>query len=174
MIPMARVSDETIALRQSTPETFWSRVSKGSECWLWTGAVYTTGYGRIWYRGRAWTAHRLAWVLTNGTLPNGRHVNLCHHCDERLCCRPSHMYVGTVKSNAMDRHRRGRANTQRGSKHHQARLSLEDVVEIRQRRADGETTYALAARYGVSQQHISNVTIGKRWAHINSVSQPSP
>lgn len=152
---------------RNTPEVFWSRVNKTAGCWLWTANVMSNGYGRIFYESAMWPAHRLAWVLTNGPIPEGPNVNICHHCDVALCVRPEHLYVGTVKSNAQDRHRRGRANTLFGEAHPASRLTLADVIAIRLRVARGERRRLVADAYGISTNHVSNIVRGERWGHTH-------
>lgn len=87
-------------------DTFWQNVDKGESCWNWQGADAGDGYGAACYQGRTWRAHRLAWVLTKGEIPAGMFV--CHHCDNRRCVRPDHLWLGTAIENNLDRDAKGR------------------------------------------------------------------
>ncbi|MBI5315856.1 MAG: HNH endonuclease [Nitrospirae bacterium] len=93
----------------SLPDRFWSKVAKGppEDCWLWMGARLLTGYG-VFSLGGSDGAHRVAWMLTHGPIPPGRHI--CHHCDNPPCCNPAHLFCGTHLDNMRDRDRKGRGN----------------------------------------------------------------
>lgn len=92
--------------RKATPETFWVKVDKSGECWVWTGSRGSGGYGKVRYQGALCFAHRLAWELTHGPIPPG--MSVCHSCDNRPCCNPAHLWLGTYADNMHDRDRKGR------------------------------------------------------------------
>jgi hypothetical protein len=107
--------------RRSLEERFWEKVDKSGDCWLWTGATYRNGYGNIWDydRGRKVLAHRVAYELANGEIPEG--LLVCHICDVRLCVTPAHLWVGTHGDNLSDmamkgRSTKGRPSPQKGRK----------------------------------------------------------
>lgn len=70
-------------------------------CHLWMGWRELHGYGRMWVDGRTKTAHRVAWELANGPIPEGKIV--MHTCDNRRCCNPEHLKLGTHGDNLRDR-----------------------------------------------------------------------
>jgi hypothetical protein len=104
--------------------TFWSRVSCGSdeECWEWQGKVGHNGYGLLEYERHSWRAHRLAFTLTNGEIPQG--LLILHSCDNRRCCNPHHLRAGTAKENWQDAIDRGRMK--RGIP---LEIALDDIFE---------------------------------------------
>lgn len=101
---------------------FWSLVQKTEGCWLWLGNLESGGYGRVWRNRRRVKAHRVAWELTNGPIPDG--LFACHHCDNKKCVRPDHIFLGTPADNMQDWTRKGknrlandRSLWQRGDQH---------------------------------------------------------
>lgn len=77
------------------------------ECWVWTGAHQSQGYGMVSVGGRVIGAHRLSWIEANGPIPHGQCV--MHLCDNPPCIRPSHLQAGTYVANARDRKAKGRS-----------------------------------------------------------------
>lgn len=147
-------------------ERFHSRVAKGSpyECWEWTAGKVPGGYGAIWDNsiGRHRHAHRLAWELANGTIPAGLFV--CHHCDNRSCCNPAHLFIGTQADNDADRTTKGRSS--RGEQHPYAKLTDATVRELRLRYAQGEMIRDLAREFGVSSNTAWQAAKRKTWSHV--------
>lgn len=94
-----------------TPEReqdFWAQVDRTGAlpCWLWRGGTDGQGYGTYYMNKRKIGAHRVAWCVENkGTLPPWHHVR--HHCDNRLCVRPSHLKRILRAPPKTDKKRRG-------------------------------------------------------------------
>lgn len=157
--------------KHTTHDSFWGRVDTSGDCWPWLGLRYPTGYGRVGWGGAHGYAHRLAYTLTYGPIPDGLWV--LHHCDNPPCCRPDHLFVGTAGDNARDRDAKGRNGPKsrpeamrRGERHPRARLTAEQVAEIRRRRADGVRVSELARIFGVSITAASFAIRGKTWRHL--------
>ena len=145
---------------------FWTKVDIGAagECWEWRGYRTATKlrYGRIQVKGKVTSAHRVAWELTNGQeVPPGQMV--CHKCDNPPCCNPNHLFLGDAASNNADMARKGRSRYLRGEDSSQASLTRKDVMFIRRLLRDGHCQRGVAARYGISQQHVSDIHRNRRW-----------
>jgi hypothetical protein len=88
-------------------ERFFQKVREDeSGCHLWMGARNIWGYGRHKVDGKTCAAHRTAWGLANGSIPEG--LLVLHHCDNPCCVNPDHLYVGTQADNMRDMFARGR------------------------------------------------------------------
>lgn len=150
----------------------WSRIQKRSpeECWEWTGKSRQSGYGWIGTQnGSHKLAHRVVWELTNGPIPKGTGHHgtvVMHTCDNRLCCNPAHLRLGTQADNVRDMREKGRnvdLTTCRGSDHPRAKITPEIVRAIRDRR---NSVKQLNAMYGVTKSTVDNVRLGRCWAHV--------
>jgi DNA-binding transcriptional regulator YiaG len=137
-------------------QRFWSKVDKSGgvdACWLWIAAKDKRGYGEIRWNNHMAIASRVAWELTNGSIPDC--LCVCHHCDNPSCVNPSHLFLGTQKDNLSDCQKKGRRNWVRGEKHPSCKLSDKQVAEIRQLYATGEISQpALAQRFGVGIRQV--------------------
>lgn len=149
---------------------FWSKVQKGSDCWLWQSTKNSQGYGRFAisvgpYRQQWLSAHRLAWEWTRGSIPDG--MNVCHHCDNPSCVNPAHLFLGTDKDNAADRDRKGRRRPPIGDSNGRAKLTECDVREMRELwDRSSMTMRELAERYRVARQTVRAAINGETWRHI--------
>lgn len=95
-------------------DRFMGKVDASGDCWVWTGSVAPNGYGRFFLDGKVVYAHRAAYELTHGTIPDGLYV--CHHCDNPRCVQPDHLFLGTPSDNALDKVQKGRANPYKNRK----------------------------------------------------------
>ena len=149
----------------TVPERIDHYTDTTGECWLWTGATNLQGYGKLNVNGKLQQAHRIAWELENGPVPDG--LLVLHRCDNPACVRPAHLFLGTHGDNYKDMDRKGRnphagsdrppRNYARGERHPYAKLTDEQVKEIIM--AEG-TQREIAARFGVTQGTISTIRSG--------------
>lgn len=148
-------------MRRDLGERFWEKVDKSGDCWIWTASVLKTGYGCIRIDKRTIRAHRIAYELANGPVPDG--LLLRHTCDNRRCVNPAHLVPGTHKENAQDALDRGRHLV--GEDDPKAKLSNRDVAAIRTALASGITGRSLARRYAVDESMISQIKNRKARRH---------
>ena len=152
-------------------ERFWSHVNRGGEdaCWPWTGQLWKSNrYGKLRFRYAWLRAHRVAWILTHGHVPDG--LCILHRCDNRSCVNPDHLFLGTYTDNARDmiKKRRGRGQFPAGESHPCAKLTKDNVREIRRLRAlGGMTCQAIATRFGLkSRGQITLIAKKRIWAWV--------
>lgn len=148
-------------------ERFWAQVNKTDGCWEWTGSLID-GYGSIRLNskpGGSPRAHRFSYELHCGPIPQG--LQVLHHCDNRKCVRPDHLFAGTQTDNMRDMVAKGRNSDVRGEKNPNARLSADDVAEIRCMRAAGHKRPVVAAKFGITTTMVTPITRGKAWRQSN-------
>ena len=133
----------------------------GAGCWLWPFATNTKGYGMTSIANRHGYVHRFVYEAERGPIPDG--LQILHSCDTPSCANPAHLSVGTAKDNATDRHARHRARRIDGERHHFARLS---EAQARSILVDTAKPAVIAARLGVTEQHVRNIKCGRRWSHL--------
>ncbi len=147
---------------------FWGKVNIGgvNDCWTWKNATFLNGYGAFrkvvsTNKYRQLVASRVAYYLSTGTQPAGLFV--CHHCDNPLCCNPTHLFLGTASENELDKHAKGRNPNQHGELGRTAKLTWDEVDEIRKRLNAGDSQRFLAKMFHVGQSTIGHIYRLKTW-----------
>lgn len=157
----------------SFEERFWSRVNKTDNCWVWTARVNFKGYGQIpvprgltSIAGANQFAHRISWFLAYGPVPDG--LCVLHRCDNPPCVRPDHLWLGTRADNNEDMRRKGRTHRPAwiGTDVPTAKLTEQQVVEVRALHASGMKQAGIANRYGVTPGTINAVVRRRTWRHV--------
>lgn len=127
------------------------------------GCVNNKGYGQVRHCGKTMLAHRVAFELFNGRVPEGI---LLHSCDTPLCCNPAHLTEGTQAENLSDMRNKGRGVNPPhvpGEKCGKAKLTYEYVKDIR---ASTLSQRQLATIYGVSQPTIGKILRRETWREV--------
>ncbi len=170
-------------------ERFWSKVDRSggpNACWLWTAHLTCKGYGQFRVAGRkgkVMRAHRVAYVLAKGVIPDD--LLVCHDCpdgDNPACCNPAHLFVGTNVDNKLDwikkgKRRRTKKQIQADDEQRRQRVSatpyrnrkltVKQVQSIREKYANGEMSQGAIARgFGISISTANSIVHRKTWRSI--------
>lgn len=151
----------------STPiiKRFWDNVNVGEvyECWEWKRGTCSGGYAGMSINNTSFQMHRYSYIINRGPIPP--RMEVMHACDNRRCVNPFHLSLGTTLDNQQDAAKKGRKP--RGSNNAAAKLSEDDVREVRRLYAAGNASQReLARRFGVSQPAIRYAINGSTWGHI--------
>jgi hypothetical protein len=144
-------------------DRFWSKVDQTnpSGCWIWLACVRgSNSYGvfRISKDKGDVQAHRYSYELKFGPIPKG--MLICHKCDNPKCVNPDHLFLGTHKTNAMDRELKNRSKT-----HGQQKLTLDQVIQIK---SSSLSQSKLSKIYHVSRKTIASIQYGQTWKNITT------
>lgn len=152
---------------------FWAKVQLGTndECWKWLGGCFKSGYGQP-EAGKY--AHRMAWELANNAcIVPGKQNVIRHACDNKKCCNPAHLKLGSQAENHQDMDARGRRNMVAawdnqsiGAARYNARLNDVKVAEIKTLLAEGISERQIAKYFQVSRGTISCIRRERTWRHI--------
>jgi len=170
-------------LTQEEREDFWKIASgkTNEECWEWGACRFSNGYG-CWYKRkekpqRCFRAHRIAYSIAYGVDP--LRLFVIHSCDNRACCNPAHLRLGTHLENMADMvtrkrgmigdknfYRRFPDMVHKGEAHYKAILTEADVLHIRHLRASGSTYSDISIKVGTSKSNIRFIVQRKTWSHV--------
>jgi hypothetical protein len=168
-LPFVRGHRQRVFPKVEQPESrFWDKVEKTDGCWEWTASRDRYGYGDFRYgpeRGcKRVRAHRFAYEIHNGSIPDGLHV--LHRCDNPPCVNPDHLFVGSNADNMADKTTKGRATgAAPGPEHHLTHLTDDDVENIRALRP-GHTLKFIGDLFGMTPSNVSHIVNRKTWRHI--------
>ena len=142
---------------RKTEADFWNAINTAPAfgCWEWKKCSGGFGYGQTWWRGRLHATHRLA-AYFSGLLSDLESTKcVLHKCDNPLCCRPSHLFIGDRAINARDRDKKGRKNTAKGERAGNAKLSNRKASQLRKDYKSGlGSTRELAKAYGIGKTAV--------------------
>jgi hypothetical protein len=150
---------------------FWRKVDRrgDDECWPWLGGRTKTGYGRLRIVDGYEYAHRFAYRLIHGSIPQGKDV--CHSCDNPPCCNPAHLWPGTSQENTLDSAKKGRWQLShpyhagvKGTAHYRAILTEDQVRAIRAAWIPYKVPLrTLAEKYGLSISGVAGIVYYRTW-----------
>lgn len=170
---------------RTTEQRFWSKVNKDGpipkhmphlgKCWIWTAALFKSGYGNFYVGEQNKRAHRVSWELFRGPIlrvddsPHGTCV--LHECDNRRCVNPDHLRLGTQAENIADRESKHRWIPPRGEGHASSKLTEKQVMEIIN--SPSRKKSELAREMGVGETTIATIMKGTSWRHLRTAIQSS-
>lgn len=146
------------------------RQGNPDKCWEWQGNRTRAGYGvmNTKLRKGPLKAHRIAFFVSNG---DPGYLNVLHHCDNRPCVNPLHLFLGTTADNVADKMKKGRHRGGRGPKgsiHGRSKLMESQIPEIIYLHKQGVSTAEIARTYSVSGPSIARIIDGTGWTHVKS------
>jgi DNA-binding MarR family transcriptional regulator len=136
---------------------------KNDECWDWLAHKNHHGYGVFGVKDKTVLAHRFIFFVFNGSFDEK--LLVCHTCDNRSCVNPKHLFLGTNIDNMRNMIERNRSL--RGEKAPGSKLKEFQVIEIRERYANGETGASLAKEFNVDKSTITLIASGNSWGWAN-------
>jgi hypothetical protein len=133
-----------------------------ADCIEWPFGHNGRGYGLITTGGKSVYVHRFVCEKAYGAPFEGAHA--AHDCGNHRCVNPHHLRWSTVKDNHADKVRHGTDN--RGEKHYRARVTADQVREIRKRLADGMTQKAVAEAFDIHPESVGSIHRGDSWVWL--------
>jgi len=170
-------------MRSSAESRLFGTCKRSGRCLEFRPDSKYKRYRNIMHLGKIWLAHRLAFHLRVGPIPDGMLV--LHRCDNMKCVEPSHLFVGTHLDNNLDMLRKGRGRPQRGRMHWTRRLpgivprgenqgnsklTLNDVQIVRHLSKNGVSQRKIAKVVGASQSTVFKIVHGLAWRTDHSAS----
>lgn len=136
-----------------------------SGCFLWTGSWAKSGYGNFTRYNRTHYAHRSAYEAIHG-VGSAKGLVVRHRCDNRCCCNPDHLEIGTQKDNCDDAWRRGRMKPAVGEDSSRATITAETVMRARDLARRGMPVCDVAAVLSLEWKVADCAIRGKTWRHL--------
>lgn len=168
-------TDLPLIIKVPDKERFWEKVNKNGsihpicgQCWEWTGCKNqegNKGYGVFSVNDTSTYVHRYSYELHYGLF--SKEMRICHHCDNRICVNPIHLFIGTTQDNTDDKVKKGRQL--KGIDIPQAKLTENDVKLIRELRSRGAKVLGptgLAVMFNVCFQTIYFILSKETWKHV--------
>lgn len=128
-----------------------------NDCWIYNEKMRDkSGYGLCSVNGVTRKSHRVSYEVFKGEIP--RNMMVCHSCDNPSCINPDHLWIGTNSENIIDMVKKNRSK--------QAKLSPDQVIEIRNMYKNDNKFKWIADLFGISDTHITKIIKRLKWKHI--------
>lgn len=152
---------ENPVLTDKQIEDFWSKVNKTEDCWFWLNNSYNT-YGKFYTNNTSYCSNRISFILANGQNSLSETDVVRHTCRNRRCVNPNHLEKGTHADNTRDKiERDGGLITPT------AKVTEEQVREIRKLRLSGQKLKDIAAKYGIAEYTVYSICAKRTWKHVD-------
>jgi hypothetical protein len=139
---------------------FTDKIRVADGCWEWQTPGDPKHYPKFKIsKGKTVDAHRLSYQIFKGFIAPGQYI--CHHCDNRRCTNPEHLFAGTPKDNAIDAYEKGRIIPPTPRK-----LSEFQIAQIKRALREGKLQKTIALEFGVCRSTVSNISQGLCWKEI--------
>lgn len=139
-------------------ERFWLKVKKTSNCWNWTGGKFKSGYGTFTIGRKLYRAHRVSWVIHFKEIPSG--IQVLHTCDNSLCVKPEHLFLGNHIDNMKDMKNKGRG------KSGNTKLNEKQVSDIREMYIPNKFGYTKISRiFNICPSNVGFIIRGQTWKY---------
>lgn len=137
---------------------------KDNGCWEWKKINASHKYGTFTINKVIILAHRFSYFFYKGNIPEG--MEICHKCDNRRCVNPNHLFLGTHYDNMHDAIKKNKITHEKGETHARAKLTEKEVYEIKGLLKNGMMQRRIAEKYGVHEETIRCIKIGRNWRHL--------
>lgn len=151
-------------LTKAEVDRFWSRVSPANSitgCMEWDKSNVVGGYGRVQFQKHLLLAHRASWIIAYGEVPDN--LRVLHSCDNPLCVNIDHLFLGTDLDNTKDKYAKGREGILKGEDHPMAKLSTQQVEEIRELLSKGINKQKIAAQFNITVRMVYYILNKDNW-----------
>lgn len=157
-------NEEELKIQQKDIIRFYSKINIDYEtgCWIWKCQQKDNGYGRFYFNGKYYTAHRFNYALTFGSIP--KELFGCHMCDQKSCVNPYHIWMGTHEQNMKDMVNKKRSAILLGDKNGRAKLTQEKVDDMRKLNKKGMNYTQLADFFNLGKSQVSRICRGISWS----------
>lgn len=132
-------------------------------CWEWQG-MKKSGYGYFSINRKDLAVHRIMYEKHKGKIPKG--INVCHFCDNPLCCNPDHLWIGSQSDNIKDMISKKRDYKSFGINHHKCKITEEDVYIIRQKYKEGMKMKSIHRLLNIPYRTIQHICTNNTWKHL--------